>query len=190
MPGKELAKAASNVVSVHKKYTLQPHGIWSHIQRFLAVDPNRSSGIPLNPQYRNPPPGSNPPDEYDDPTTFPASDIAENPYYRRDTRRAYPRLSFVNQADVVGLLSVGSKATPKPGRELIGEQGAKELMEVKKEGEQFGLARLLEQKNGKGEIARLVLGEDGLPPFPSGVTPGVKGGRRYELTEGEGYPEK
>ncbi len=86
---------------------------------------------------------------------------------------------------MVGLLSVGSKVSPKG--ELIGEQGVKELVAIKQQGEEMGLARLFEKDSilGKG-----VLDENGLPPFPSGITPGVKGGRRYELTEGEGYPEK
>ncbi|KAI9848148.1 MAG: hypothetical protein M1837_000822 [Sclerophora amabilis] len=180
------AKSASNAISVSKKYSVGSTGIWERIRRFLAVDPNRSTGIPMNPQYRNPPPGAVPPESYDDPTTTPAADIAENPYWKRDVRRRYPRLSVVSQADVVGLLSVGSKEAPKEDKLLIGNAGAKQLIEVKQEGEEKGLANFFEKD--KKNVAS-VLGPTGLPPLPSGLSP-IPGGKRYEFTTGEGYPEQ
>ena len=154
----------------------------------MAIDPDRSSGIPLNPQYRNPPPGANPPEAYDDPVTVPAGDLAENPYYRRDVRRAYPRLSVVNQADVVALLSVGSAAKPKEDVLQIGDAGAKQLVEVKEEGEEKGLAALFE-KDSKSVSS--IFGPNGLPPFPTGgsrLSP--EGGRKYVMDRDgyEGYP--
>jgi hypothetical protein len=149
----------------------------------LAVDSNRSNGIPLNPQYRNPPPGANRPEDYTDPTTVPAADLADNPYWKRDVRRNYPRLSVVNQADVVGLLSVGSKDTPK--QELIGDAGTKQLVEVKQEGVEKGLAAFLE-KDSKNVGS--ILGPNGLPPFPSGIS-STKGGKKYELGHENGFPE-
>ena len=93
-----------------QKYTLQPTGIWAKIADWFQIDSGRSSGVPLNPLYRNPAPGGNDPKAYDDPVTVPAGDIAENPYWKRDIRRSYPRGSIVSQADVVALLTVGSKA--------------------------------------------------------------------------------
>ncbi|TVY86406.1 NADH-ubiquinone oxidoreductase 21.3 kDa subunit, partial [Lachnellula willkommii] len=90
---------------IPQKYTIQSTGIWERIRRLLAVDPTRSNGVPLNPQFRNPPPGSNEPLSFIDPVTIPAGDIAENAYWKRDSRRSYPQLSFVNQADAVALLS-------------------------------------------------------------------------------------
>jgi hypothetical protein len=72
--------------AVSKKYTIQSTGIWERIRRALAVDPNRSNGVPLNPQYRNPPPGvpsSEQYGEYEDPVTVPAGDLAENYYFNR-----------------------------------------------------------------------------------------------------------
>ncbi|KAH0544705.1 hypothetical protein FGG08_001210 [Glutinoglossum americanum] len=175
-------KAAGDVVSVYKKYTVQSTGVWDRIRRILSIDPNRSTGVPLNPQFRNPPPGANPPELYDDPTSTPAADLADNPYWKRDTRRAYPRLSVVNQAHAVGLLSVGSKAAPL--RELVGEDGTKQLVAVKQEGEERGLAALFEKD--KGSVGR-VLGEGGLPPLP--VNLGGKNGGRLEINREEGYPE-
>ena len=136
----------------------------------LAVDPNRSTGVPLNPQFRNPPPGANDPKEYDDPTTVPAADLADNPYWKRDMRRSYPKLSVVKQPDVVGLLSVGSAAQPKEDVLQIGDAGNKQLVEVKEEGEK-GLSTFFEKNKG---AAKAVLGPDGLPPLPASRHPQKK----------------
>jgi hypothetical protein len=166
-----------------QKYTVQSTGIWETIRRIFAVDPSRSNGVPLNPQFRNPTPGSNDPFSFIDPVTIPAGDIADNPYWKRDVRRSYPRLSVVNQGDVVGLLTVGSQSAPK--KELIGEAGTKELVEVKEEGE-TGLAAYF--KTGKGGALDM-LGKDGLPPLPSGrsLKPGAD---KYALTAENAYPEE
>ncbi|KAI9874533.1 MAG: hypothetical protein M1830_009643 [Pleopsidium flavum] len=182
------ARSARGAVAVHKKYTLQSTGIWDRIRRALAVDPDRSTGIPMNPQYRNPTPGANPPEAYDDPVTVPAGDIAENPYWKRDMRRNYPRLSVVSQADVVGLLSVGSKASPKEDVLQIGEAGAKQLVQVKQEGEEKGLAALFEKD--KKSVAS-VLGPNGLPPLPTGLSP-KPGGKQYvmDVDREQGFPEE
>ena len=137
----------------------------------------------MNPQFRNPPPGSNPPELYDDPTTTPAADLADNPYWRRDVRRAYPRLSTISQAHAVGLLSVGSKATPL--KELVGEDGMKQLVAVQQEGEEKGLAALFEKD--MATVSR-VLGEGSLPPLP--VNLGGKSGGKLVINKEEGYPEE
>jgi hypothetical protein len=97
-------------------------------------------------------------------------------------RRAYPRLSTVKQSDVVGLLTVGSKAAPK--QELIGEAGAKSLVAVGEKGEKGVAAYFRESKDIKS-----VLGPDGLPPLPSGLA--MKTGKdKYELAEENAYPEE
>lgn len=114
--------------------------------------------------------------------TIPAADIAENPYFRRDVRRSYPRLSVVSQADVVALLTVGSAKEPK--RELIGDAGMKELVAVEEEGQKGLSAYFKEHKD-----AKMVLGADGLPPLPSGLS--LKKGRdKYELSDEPSYPEE
>jgi hypothetical protein len=175
----ELPQANRN----QQKYTVQSTGIWEKIRRAFAVDPNRSNGVPLNPQFRNPPPGSNEPFSFIDPVTIPAGDIAENPYWKRDARRAYPRLSVVSQGDVVGLLSLGSQSAPK--KELIGEAGTKELVEAKQQGE-TGLAAYF--NGGKGGVLES-FGKDGLPPLPSGAN--LKAGAdKYHLTPENAYPEQ
>lgn len=153
----------------------------------LALDPNRSNGVPLNPTFRLPAPGSNDPLGYEDPVTLPAGDIAGNPYWKRDSRRAYPRLSVVNQADVVSLLTVGSQAQPKV--ELIGEAGENALVAAKQEGQTAGLAKYI-GKASPGVVAKDVF-VGGLPPTPSGIslTSGQWSVHKYELSEAS-YPEE
>ena len=105
-------------------------------------------------------------------------------------RRSYPRLSVVNQADVVGLLTVGSKAHPKEDVLQIGDAGAKQLIQVKQEGEEKGLPALFERE--KKSMAG-IFGPDGLPPFPSGMSrTSPMGGKKYvmDADREEGYPEE
>jgi len=168
-----------------QKYSLRTPPFWDRLRRLLAIDPNRSTGVPLNPQYRNPPPGVPPAAAYEDPITLPAGDIAENPYYKRDMRRNYPKTSVMRQGDVVGLLSVGSKVAPK---ELAsGEAGMKQLVEVRKEGEEKGVAGFLEKEKG---AVRGFLGEGGMPVWPAAMGKGR--GKAYVMDQDreEGYPEE
>ncbi|OBT83780.1 hypothetical protein VE02_07453 [Pseudogymnoascus sp. 03VT05] len=173
-------KATRRVIPVSEKYTVQSTGIYERIRRIFAVDPTRSNGIPLNPQFRNPTPGALDPRTIDDRVTLPAADIAENPYWKRDTRRNYARASVVGQSELVQLLSVGN-AKDGAKVELIGEQGEKALVAAKGEGEK-GLAAFFREGDVSG-----VLGEGGLPPNPS------RGGPddapvRYEMPEEQAYP--
>ncbi|GAP85880.1 putative NADH-ubiquinone oxidoreductase kDa subunit [Rosellinia necatrix] len=193
MASKVAAKVASGLVPLSQKQTLEPTGIWAVVRRVFAVDPNRSSGVPLNPYFRNPTPGALEPLSYDDPVTLPAGDIADNPYWKRDARRAYPRLSVVAQADAVALLSVGSAAAPK--QDLVGDAGAKQLVAAAEEGRAGGLAAYFE-KNSAATVAAAaadVFSADGLPPLPSGErkkTDGNWEAYRYDLTEEASYPER
>ena len=83
----------------------------------------------------------------------------------------------------MGLLALGSENAPK--KELIGEAGTKELVEVRKEAE-TGLAAYF--STGKGGALEM-LGRDGLPPLPSGRS--LKpGGDKYALTAENAYPEE
>src|SRR2546430_11794828 len=67
------------------------------------------------------------PEEYIEPMTSPAADLAENPYWKRDTRRDYPRTLVYSQPYIAGLLSYGNAAAP---RIAAGETGTKALAEV------------------------------------------------------------
>lgn len=119
--------------------------------------------------------------------TAPAGDIADNPYWKRDTRRSYPRMSVVGQADAVALLTVGNAASPKV--ELVGEEGSKALVAAEAEGQEKGLARAFEDK-GAGLARELLV--DGMPPLPSGQS--LKSGQwdvhPWELNEDQSYPDK
>ncbi|RKF58934.1 NADH-ubiquinone oxidoreductase 21.3 kDa subunit [Golovinomyces cichoracearum] len=176
-------KTACRVIPVHKKYTLQSSGIWERIRSLLAISPARSNGVPLNAQFRNPTPGSNEPFSFIDPVTIPAGDIADNPYWKRDSRRSYPQLSFVNQQDMVGLLKLGSRTSPK--KELIGEAGSKAIVEIQKDGE-AGLAAYFNKEETAVNLE--AFSDDGLPPLPSGAS-SKKGDGKYQLTEENSYPE-
>lgn len=148
--------------------------------------------MPLNPYFRNPTPGALDPLIYDDPVTLPSGDIADNPYWKRDVRRAYPKLSFVNQGDAVALLSVGSAAAPK--QELIGDAGAKQLVAATEEGNAGGLAAYFEKKASAALAAQDLL-VDGLPPLPSGQrqrdsTDGQWEAYKYGLAEENSYSEE
>lgn len=137
----------------------------------------------MNAHYRLPTPGGLSPLTYDDPVTAPAGDIADNPYWKRDVRRNYPRLSTVNQADAVGLLTVGSQAAPKDDVLQIGEAGQKQLVSVRQEGEQRGLAAHFE-KDKKG--IQGVLGPNGLPPTPCNLNASAT---KYQIDHDNGYPD-
>lgn len=172
---------------VLQKYSVQSTGVWERIRRLLAIDPNRSTGVPLNSQYRLPTPGSLPPLSYDDPVTIPAGDIADNPYWKRDVRRNYPQLSAVTQADAVGLLTVGSQAAPKDSVLQIGEAGEQQLVAVKEQGEERGLAALFEKDK---KSIQGVLGANGLPPTPCSLNTIPQSSQsKYEIDREHGYPE-
>ena len=109
---------------------------------------------------------------------MPAADIADNPYWRRDVRRAYPKISAVTQGDVVGLLTVGNAANPSP-KLLAGEEGSKQLVAVKQDGEK-GLAAYFEKEKGAA-----VLGDGGIPPMP--VAYRNPDATKYNLLEEQTY---
>lgn len=149
----------------------------------FAIDPNRSTGVPINSRFRLPTPGGVPPQSYDDPVTIPAGDIADNPYWKRDVRRSYPQLSVLKQGDVAGLLTVGSKADPKEDVLKIGEAGNQQLVEVQQSGEERGLAAFFDENR---EASKSVLTSEGLPPTPPSLNPNGK----YEISTDHGYPSK
>ncbi|ODV64074.1 NUZM subunit of mitochondrial NADH:ubiquinone oxidoreductase [Ascoidea rubescens DSM 1968] len=122
-------------VPIWKKYTTGSTGIWERIRRLLVLVPNRSSGNPLVPLYRVPPPGSQPKaKDYTDPFTIPAGNIIKNQYYKRDHRRNYPRVSSFDQNKISGLLKLGTEASP---RVSIGDKGYLELLPFKTPGSEL-----------------------------------------------------
>ncbi|RMZ92449.1 hypothetical protein DV736_g311, partial [Chaetothyriales sp. CBS 134916] len=159
--------AVKTAFSLSKKYTQGSTGIWETIRRALAIDPDRSNGVPVK-GFRNPPPGAVDPNAYDDPVTVPAADIADNPYWKRDVRRSYPRLSSVTQGDAQ-LVAAKEEGLKKGG----------------------GLAAFFENSQGGGVMA--VLGErGGLPPKPVSTSrrKAVVDAQKYELGEEQSYENK
>jgi hypothetical protein len=147
----------------------------------MQIDSTRSSGVPLNPLYRNPQPGGDDPKMYQDPITVPAADLAENPYWKRDMRRQYPKLSV--------MLTVGSAAQPKDDVLQIGDAGSKQLVALKDEGKS-GLPAFF-KKQEKDMSA--VLGPGGLPPMPANlraVGGAQPAGEKYKIQSEQSYTDK
>ena len=96
---------------------------------------------------------------------------------------------MVKQADVVGLLTVGSKSAPIEGVLGRGEEGSKQLVEVARGGEERGVVALFEKD--RGTIGR-VLGAGGLPPMPVPIGGTGKIGKAYVMDQdrSEGFPEE
>ncbi|KAJ2781026.1 hypothetical protein H4R18_003120 [Coemansia javaensis] len=84
---------------------------WQAVGRRVWLRDYKDSMIPRT-TFRTPAPASQPP--YQSPVTA-ASAIANNPYYKRDVRRNYPRTEVYTQADVGSLLLLahGPKDTPQ-----------------------------------------------------------------------------
>ncbi|KAJ7084378.1 NUZM, NADH-ubiquinone oxidoreductase 21.3 kDa subunit [Mycena belliarum] len=91
-------------------YHLSPKGFWKKFRDVVVVNPEISTGLPLPALNRFPPPASRP-EKYSTPATK-ASDPAQNPYWKRDVRRAYPQLSIVTQSELSSLLIEHSAPQP------------------------------------------------------------------------------
>ncbi|KLO19521.1 21 kDa subunit of NADH dehydrogenase [Schizopora paradoxa] len=89
---------ATKKAADHTLYHLSPKGFWKKFRDAVVVNPEISSGLPLASLNRYPQPGSRP-EKYATPATK-ASDPAQNPYWKRDVRRAYPQLSMVTQEEL------------------------------------------------------------------------------------------
>jgi hypothetical protein len=90
----------------------------------------------------------------------------------------------VTQGDVVALLSVGSQAAPKDDVLKLGDAGKNQLVEVKKAGEEKGLAAFFQEQKNSGLA---VLTAEGLPPSPPSLHNIAT--RRYELSD-QSYSDK
>ncbi|KAI0645539.1 21 kDa subunit of NADH dehydrogenase [Trametes meyenii] len=89
-------------------YHLSPKGFWKKFRDAVVINPEISSGLPLPDHNRYPQPASRP-EKYSTPATK-ASDPAQNPYWKRDVRRAYTQRSVVTQAELSTLLLDHAKA--------------------------------------------------------------------------------
>ncbi|KAK9470305.1 uncharacterized protein V1510DRAFT_427430 [Dipodascopsis tothii] len=147
-------------VDISKKYTLRSSGVWERVRKMLALVPNRSTGNPIVPLYRVPSTGSRPEAHvYTDPSTLPAADIAENPYFKRDVRRNYPRLALYSQSDIGGLLKFGSTLNPR----IADGDASVQAVATAKAG---GLSLIEVIKSAPKEVILSEVLKDGLPPLP------------------------
>ncbi|PIL36232.1 hypothetical protein GSI_01894 [Ganoderma sinense ZZ0214-1] len=151
---------ATRKVADHTLYHLSPKGFWKKFRDTVAVNPDISSGLPLPSVHRFPPPGSRP-EKYCTPATK-ASDPAQNPYWKRDVRRAYPQLSVVTQSELSTLLLDHAQA-----QQVIvapGEGQKAEASSVPAEHPQGGVD--LTQAIATIASARKAYSESKLPPTP------------------------
>ncbi|KAI6121584.1 NUZM, NADH-ubiquinone oxidoreductase 21.3 kDa subunit [Pisolithus sp. B1] len=112
-------------------YHVHPKGFWKKFRDAVVVNPEISTGIPIAGINRYPPPGSRP-EEYSTPASK-ASDPAQNPYWKRDMRRAYPQLSVVTQTDLATLLIQHSAADTIPAPSESSDTEKVELRSSKQE---------------------------------------------------------
>ncbi|KAI0630199.1 NADH dehydrogenase 21 kDa subunit [Trametes polyzona] len=139
-------------------YHLSPKGFWKKFRDAVVVNPEISSGLPIASVNRYPQPGSRP-EKYSTPATK-ASDPAQNPYWKRDVRRAYPRLSVVTQSELSTLLLDHAKA------EAISAPGEGQKTETSSvPAEQQGSLDLT-QAIATVTSARKAYSESKLPPTP------------------------
>ncbi|KAG6917826.1 hypothetical protein DXG01_000886 [Tephrocybe rancida] len=93
---------ASKKAAESTLYHLSPQGFWKKFRDAVVVNPEISTGFPIASINRRPQPASRP-EKYNTPASI-ASDIAQNPYWKRDIRRAYPQLSVITQDELSTLL--------------------------------------------------------------------------------------
>ncbi|EMR09150.1 hypothetical protein PNEG_02492 [Pneumocystis murina B123] len=151
----------------NKKY------FWNWLRRLLVIDPERSSGITYNNQYRKPAPGS-PERLYARPLNLPASDISENSYWKRDMRRNYPRPGIITQPILAKLFVLGSVENPK-----ISEPSETEAQTTTPAITQ-SLSTILYNAE-PSEIRKFVLTDKGIAPHPGNSY-------HWTLDEKNGYP--
>ncbi|KAF8234050.1 NUZM, NADH-ubiquinone oxidoreductase 21.3 kDa subunit [Tricholoma matsutake] len=107
---------ATKKVAESTLYHLSPQGFWKKFRDAVVINPEISTGLPLATINRRPQPASRP-EKYSTPATK-ASDPAQNPYWKRDIRRAYPQLSVITQAELSSLLieHSGTQTIPQPSQ--------------------------------------------------------------------------
>nr|XP_019014814.1 uncharacterized protein I206_00900 [Kwoniella pini CBS 10737]OCF53595.1 hypothetical protein I206_00900 [Kwoniella pini CBS 10737] len=110
----------------HTLYHAMPTGFWKKFRDAVVINPEISSGLPIPTENRYPQPGSRT-ERYATPSTA-ASDVAFNPYYKRDVRRAYPQTSFITQTELTSLLlaspTLESLPSPETATEVRGDSSA------------------------------------------------------------------
>ncbi|WWD09510.1 hypothetical protein V865_007635 [Kwoniella europaea PYCC6329] len=103
----------------HTLYHAMPTGFWKKFRDAVVINPEISSGLPIPTEHRYPQPGSRT-ERYATPSTN-ASDVAFNPYWKRDARRAYPQTSFITQSELSSLLLASPTLESLPSPETANQ---------------------------------------------------------------------
>ncbi|GAA5947635.1 hypothetical protein JCM3765_001011 [Sporobolomyces pararoseus] len=101
-PTRALRQSAKPYADPFLYHTADETSLWNRIRKAVVVNPESSSGNPLPAKFRTPEPASRP-EKFTVPSSK-ASDVAENPYYKRDFRRQYPKTEVVTQGELAKLL--------------------------------------------------------------------------------------
>ncbi|KAI8984204.1 hypothetical protein BDF20DRAFT_858572 [Mycotypha africana] len=123
---------------------------WSWVKKYFSVNPLSTDGMPVVGKFRTPAVGSRP-EKYTTPKTS-ASNLSNNYYFNRDTRRNYPRLAVYTQQDVA-LMIEGAPVRASLPAEKAAEQITTTVEETKP---------LVELLNSK----KLTYSAEKLPPTP------------------------
>ncbi|KAI8091172.1 uncharacterized protein B0P05DRAFT_583695 [Gilbertella persicaria] len=108
---------------------------WAWVKKYFSINPKSTDGMPVVGKFRTPAVGSRP-EKYTYPKSA-ASNISNNYYFQRDTRRNFPRTAIYTQQDVALLLE-GAPVKPTLPAEAAVDQAvtttaeAKPLVEVLK----------------------------------------------------------
>lgn len=107
---------------------------------------------------------------------------------------------MVNQADIVGLLTVGSAAAPKDDVLQIGDAGTKQLVEIKQDGEEKGLSAVFQSQNIDtllppelldGQNIEKALSTRQMPPLPTSLGQNAQDRGYTQLdANDQSYPEE
>ncbi|KAF9158882.1 hypothetical protein BGX20_003194, partial [Mortierella sp. AD010] len=101
---------------------------WNSVRKALTINPKVSTGMPDPKEFRFIAPGGQP--KAFVPSDPLADDIAQNPYYGRDFRRNYPRLSVYTQEEVAGLIAAKESLAIGSGESAITKAEDLSLTEV------------------------------------------------------------
>ncbi|BGP16828.1 hypothetical protein JCM10213_004675 [Rhodosporidiobolus nylandii] len=114
-------KLVSDPFAYHAK---DENDMWAKVRKAWVVNPESSTGNPLPQHFRQPEPASRP-EKFTVPSSK-ASDVAENPYFKRDFRRSYPKTEVVTQDELAKLLIAqgGFEALPPVSGAEVSESTA------------------------------------------------------------------
>ncbi|KAJ1735637.1 hypothetical protein LPJ61_000432 [Coemansia biformis] len=150
--------------------------LWQAVGRKVWLSEYKDSMIPRT-TFRTPAPASQP--EYQMPATA-ASDIANNPYYKRDVRRNNPRTEVYTQADIGLLLLAHAPRSIAPAGTTGGTEGAP--------GAGVPAVVVKDVVEALGRVDRPIYSTSSLPPVPGAAYKYKLSPEQHSEGPGEYYP--